>query len=43
MKITEVFNIMVVREREVIEQCYDDVLEDVKNDVEYTKNILLKQ
>lgn len=42
MKITEVFNIMAVREREVIEQCYDDVLEGVKSDVEHTKKHIAK-
>lgn len=42
MKITEVFNVKVIREREVIEQCYDDVLEDVLNDVGYTKEHITK-
>lgn len=42
MKITEVFNVKVVREREVIEQCYHDVLEDVLNDVCYTKEHIVK-
>lgn len=42
MKITEVFNVRMVRERDVIEQCYDDVLEDVLSDVAYAKEYIVK-
>ena len=37
MKIKETFVIKVTRTREVIEQCHDEVFEDVKGDIENSK------